>query len=136
MRIVRSKRELPAALESARSEAASAFGDPTVFCEPYVESGRHIEVQVLADAHGTIWALGERECSVQRRHQKVIEETPSPFVTPELRRKLCDAGVAAARAIGYVNAGTVEFLVAPDGRFFFLEMNTRLQVEHPVTEAV
>jgi propionyl-CoA carboxylase alpha chain len=136
MRIVRSKKELAAALESARAEAASAFGDPTVFCEPYIESGRHIEVQVLADAHGTVWALGERECSVQRRHQKVIEETPSPFVSQALRERLCDAAVAAARAIGYVNAGTVEFLVAPDGRFYFLEMNTRLQVEHPVTEEV
>ncbi len=136
MRIVRTVEELSGAVESARREAASAFGDPTVFCEPYVEAGRHIEVQILADAHGTVWALGERECSIQRRHQKVIEETPSPAVSPELRAELCDAAVKAARAIGYVGAGTVEFLLGADGRFFFLEVNTRLQVEHPVTECV
>jgi acyl-CoA carboxylase subunit alpha len=136
MRIVRDALHLPAALESARAEAASAFGDPAVFCEPYVENGRHIEVQILADAHGTTWALGERECSLQRRHQKVVEEAPSPFATPALRARLCDAAVAAAKAVGYAGAGTVEFLVAEDERFFFLEMNTRLQVEHPVTEAV
>jgi propionyl-CoA carboxylase alpha chain len=136
MRIVRSASQLPSALESARAEAASAFGDPTVFCEPYIEDGRHIEVQILADAHGTVWALGDRECSLQRRHQKVVEEAPSPFVRPALRERLCEAAVAAAKAVGYAGAGTVEFLVAEDERFFFLEMNTRLQVEHPVTEAV
>ncbi|KWX02582.1 acetyl-CoA carboxylase subunit alpha [Carbonactinospora thermoautotrophica] len=135
MRIVRSLAELPAQLEAARAEAASAFGDPTVFCEPYLE-GRHIEVQVLADRHGTVWALGERECSIQRRHQKVVEEAPSPMVDAGMRARLCEAATRAARAVGYVGAGTVEFLAAPDGRFFFLEMNTRLQVEHPVTECV
>ncbi|HET8643818.1 MAG TPA: biotin carboxylase N-terminal domain-containing protein [Pseudonocardiaceae bacterium] len=136
MRLVRSLAELEAALAGARAEAASAFGDPAVFGEPYLEAWRHIEVQVLADGHGTIWALGERECSIQRRHQKIIEESPSPVVGKPMRRRLCEAAVAAARAIGYTGAGTVEFLAAPDGRFFFLEMNTRLQVEHPVTECV
>jgi propionyl-CoA carboxylase alpha chain len=136
MRIVRSVDELASAVELARSEAASAFGDPTVFCEPYIETGRHIEVQVLADRHGNVWALGERECSIQRRHQKVIEESPSPMVDDALRQKLCDAAVAAAKAVDYEGAGTVEFLATNDGRFYFLEMNTRLQVEHPVTECV
>ncbi|NUP53240.1 MAG: ATP-grasp domain-containing protein [Catenulispora sp.] len=136
MRVVRTLAELPAQWEAARAEAESAFGDGTVFCEQYLETGRHIEVQVLADAHGTVWAVGERECSIQRRHQKVVEEAPSPFVevTPGLREKLFTAARDAARAIGYVGAGTVEFLVAPDGSVAFLEMNTRLQVEHPVTE--
>ncbi|GGS49848.1 acetyl/propionyl-CoA carboxylase subuit alpha [Actinokineospora fastidiosa] len=136
MRIVRTLAELPGAIEAARSEAGSAFGDPTVFCEPYIERGRHIEVQVLADAHGTVWAVGERECSIQRRHQKVIEEAPSPLVSDEMRAGLFDAARKAAKAIDYTGAGTVEFLADETGRFFFLEMNTRLQVEHPVTEAV
>jgi acyl-CoA carboxylase subunit alpha len=138
MRIVRDMRALRKQLESARAEAASAFGDPTVFCESYLEASRHIEVQVLADQYGSVWALGERECSIQRRHQKVIEETPSPLVEriPGMRERLFEAARAAAEAIGYVNAGTVEFLADERGRFFFLEMNTRLQVEHPVTEAV
>jgi acyl-CoA carboxylase subunit alpha len=138
MRVVRSLDELPAQLEAARSEAASAFGDPTVFCEPYLEAGRHIEVQILADQHGTVWAVGERECSIQRRHQKVVEESPSPLVEriPGMREELFDAARNAAKAIGYVGAGTVEFLADERGRFFFLEMNTRLQVEHPVTECV
>jgi propionyl-CoA carboxylase alpha chain len=136
MRIVRVLADLPGALAAAASEAASAFGDPAVFCEPYVEPGRHIEVQVLADGAGTVWAVGERECSIQRRHQKIIEETPSPLVerTPGMRERLLRAAALAASAIGYVNAGTVEFLADEAGRFWFLEMNTRLQVEHPVTE--
>src|SRR5580704_12048381 len=136
MRIVRSLAELPAELEASQSEAASAFGDPTVFCETYIESGRHIEVQIMADDYGTIWTVGERECSIQRRHQKIIEEAPSPFVQrlPGMRERLFDAARTAAAAVGYRNAGTAEFLADEDGRFYFLEMNTRLQVEHPVTE--
>ncbi|MGZ4608481.1 MAG: ATP-binding protein [Blastococcus sp.] len=141
MRIVRSLAELPEALDAARAEATSAFGDPTVFCEPYVEAGRHLEVQILADRHGTVWALGERECSLQRRHQKVVEETPSPMVDDALRAELSAAAVAAVGAIGYVGAGTVEFFARPPvgthpPEFWFLETNTRLQVEHPVTECV
>ncbi|MFD0689249.1 acetyl/propionyl/methylcrotonyl-CoA carboxylase subunit alpha [Actinomadura fibrosa] len=136
MRVVRDAADLAEAVAGARREAESAFGDPTVFCEPLLERARHIEVQVLADAHGTVWTLGERECSIQRRHQKIVEEAPSPAVGPELRAALCGAAADAARAIGYVGAGTVEFMLAPDGRFFFLEVNTRLQVEHPVTECV
>ena len=136
LRVVRALADLPAALAAAASEAASAFGDPAVFCEPYVERGRHVEVQVLADGAGTVWTVGERECSIQRRHQKIIEEAPSPLVerTPGMRERLLQAAALAATAIGYVNAGTVEFLADETGRFWFLEMNTRLQVEHPVTE--
>ena len=138
MRTVRVLADLPAALEAAQSEAASAFGDPTVFCEPYIESGRHIEVQILADDYGTIWTIGERECSIQRRHQKIIEEAPSPLVQrlPGMRERLFEAARAAAAAVGYRNAGTAEFLADEEGRFYFLEMNTRLQVEHPVTECI
>ena len=136
MRIVRVLADLPGALAAAASEAASAFGDSAVFCEPYLEPGRHVEVQVLADRAGTVWTVGERECSIQRRHQKIIEEAPSPLVerTPGMRERLLAAAALAASAIGYVNAGTVEFLADETGRFWFLEMNTRLQVEHPVTE--
>ena len=136
MRIARTAGDLAEAMTAARGEAAAAFGDDTVFCERFVEAGRHVEVQIVADAHGGVVALGERECSIQRRHQKIVEESPSPAVDEDLRAALCDAAVAAARAVGYVGAGTVEFLLAPDGRFAFLEMNTRLQVEHPVTECV
>jgi propionyl-CoA carboxylase alpha chain len=136
MRIVTSLADLPADLAAAGSEAASAFGDAAVFCEPYVQPGRHLEVQVLADAAGTIWTVGERECSIQRRHQKIIEEAPSPLAEriPGLQDRLFEAARLAVAAIGYRNAGTVEFLADDTGRFWFLEMNTRLQVEHPVTE--
>jgi propionyl-CoA carboxylase alpha chain len=136
MRIVRDAASLAEAVEAARREAQAAFGDGTVFCERYLERSRHVEVQIVADTHGTVVALGERDCSVQRRYQKIIEEAPSPAVSRALRESLCTAAVAAARAVGYVGAGTVEFLLAPDGDFYFLEMNTRLQVEHPVTECV
>jgi propionyl-CoA carboxylase alpha chain len=136
MRIVRELSTLSAEVAAARREAESAFGDGTVFCEPLLEGARHVEVQILADSHGTVWALGERECSIQRRHQKIVEETPSPAVTPEIRTRLFDAAVAAARSISYVGAGTVEFLLSAKGTIHFLEVNTRLQVEHPVTECV
>ncbi|MFZ4299176.1 acetyl/propionyl/methylcrotonyl-CoA carboxylase subunit alpha [Streptomyces cinereoruber] len=135
MRIVRELPYLAGELESASAEAANAFGDGEVFVEPYVEDGRHVEVQLLCDAHGTVWALGTRDCSLQRRHQKVIEEAPAPGLPAALEASLLDTAVRAAKAVGYVGAGTVEFLVA-DGRAHFLEMNTRLQVEHPVTEEV
>ncbi|MGW6287578.1 acetyl/propionyl/methylcrotonyl-CoA carboxylase subunit alpha [Streptomyces sp. NPDC055107] len=136
MRIVRELDALPGELLAAAAEAASAFGDGEVFAEPYVERGRHVEVQVMADEHGTVWALGTRDCSLQRRHQKVIEEAPAPALDDALRTRLHEAAVAAARTVGYRGAGTVEFLVSARGRPYFLEMNTRLQVEHPVTEAV
>ncbi|MEU9090345.1 biotin carboxylase N-terminal domain-containing protein [Streptomyces sp. NPDC048428] len=136
MRIVRELGDLPGELTAAAAEALSAFGDGEVFAEPYVERGRHVEVQVMADEHDGVWALGTRDCSLQRRHQKVIEEAPAPRLDDELRDRLHDAATAAARAVGYRGAGTIEFLVAADGRPYFLEMNTRLQVEHPVTEAV
>src|SRR3954469_8171445 len=136
MRIVGSAEELGDAVTGARREAESAFGDGTVFLERYLDGPRHVEVQVFGDTRGTVVHLFERECSIQRRYQKVLEEAPSPAVTPELRAELGAAAVAAAKAIDYVGAGTVEFVVDRSGRFFFLEVNTRLQVEHPVTEAV
>jgi acetyl-CoA carboxylase biotin carboxylase subunit len=136
MRSVERESELAAAWRDASSEAQNAFGDGRLYLEKYLLKPRHIEIQVLADQHGHIVYLGERECSVQRRHQKVIEEAPSPMMTPELRGKMGEAAVTIARAGGYTNAGTVEFLVDADRNFYFLEMNTRLQVEHPVTEMV
>jgi propionyl-CoA carboxylase alpha chain len=136
MRVVTSADDLASAIESASREAAGAFGDPTVFIEAYIENGRHIEVQIMGDAHGSVIHLGERDCSVQRRNQKVIEESPAPGLDAAVRRALHDGAVALARHVGYRGAGTVEFLVADDGTITFLEVNTRLQVEHPVTEAV
>src|SRR3954465_4984252 len=143
MRVVRSEDELPEAIAAARREARGSFGDDTLLVERYVGNSRHIEVQVLGDTHGNVIHLGERECSLQRRHQKVIEEAPSPLLDPVRRAHMGTAAVEAARAVGYTGAGTVEFIVDADqgGRgedmdFFFLEMNTRLQVEHPVTELV
>jgi acetyl-CoA carboxylase, biotin carboxylase subunit len=136
MRVVRGESELRSALEAAQREAKNAFGDDAVYVEKYIDGPRHVEIQVLADSHGNVLHLGERECSVQRRHQKMIEEAPSVAVDPGLRERMGDAAVRLAGAAGYVNAGTCEFLLAADGSFFFLEMNTRLQVEHPVTELV
>jgi acetyl/propionyl-CoA carboxylase alpha subunit len=136
MRVVRRDADLADAFAAAGREALAAFGDGRLFLERYIERPRHVEVQILADHHGTIVHLGERECSIQRRHQKIIEETPSPAVDPALRRRMTDAAVAVMRQVGYRNAGTVEFLLAPDGAFYFLEVNTRLQVEHPITELV
>ena len=135
MRVVRSHDELADALEAARREAKAAFGDDRVFAERYVERPRHVEIQLLGDTHGTVVALEERECSIQRRHQKVLEESPSPALDPLLRAAMSDAAVRFARAIGYTSAGTAEFML--DGRdFYFLELNGRIQVEHPVTELV
>jgi len=138
MREVNSLEEMPALLHAARREAEAAFGDGNVYLEKLIDGARHIEFQILADSHGNVLHLGERECSLQRRHQKLLEESPSPFVDDDedLRQRMGDVAVRAAQAVGYVNAGTIEFLVDKDKKFYFLEMNTRLQVEHPVTEMV
>jgi acetyl/propionyl-CoA carboxylase alpha subunit len=136
MRVVRDASELREAIESAGREAEKAFGDGTLLLEKYIDRARHVEVQILGDHNGHLIHLFERECSIQRRHQKIIEESPSPAVTPQLRNRICEAAVAAGRAIGYTNAGTVEFILAPSGEFYFIEVNTRLQVEHPVTEMI
>ncbi len=136
MRRIDSAADLPAAYRSARSEALASFGDDAVYLEKFIVDPRHVEIQVMGDLHGKVVSLGERECSLQRRHQKVVEEAPSPVVTKDLRRRVGEAAVRAASAVGYSNAGTCEFLLAANGEFYFLEMNTRLQVEHPVTEMV
>ncbi len=140
MRVVTDPADLEGELAAAGAEALSAFGDATVFVEPYLPTARHIEVQVMADTHGTCWVVGDRDCSIQRRHQKVVEEAPAPAVSDPVRTTLHDAARAAVKAVDYVGAGTVEFLVADahldTGKAYFLEMNTRLQVEHPVTEEV
>jgi acetyl-CoA carboxylase biotin carboxylase subunit len=134
MRLVDSPEDLEDAYGTAASEAQAAFGDPTIYVEKAVTPARHVEIQVLCDTQGNVLTLGERECSIQRRHQKLIEETPSPALTPELREEMEAAAERASRAVGYVNAGTFEFLLGPDGAFYFIELNARLQVEHPVTE--
>jgi acetyl-CoA carboxylase biotin carboxylase subunit len=136
MRVVNRKDDLKEFIESCKRESLKAFGDDSVFLEKYVDKPRHVEFQILGDRHGNMIHLFERECSIQRRHQKIIEETPSPVLTPELREEMGDAAVKAAKAVGYNNAGTVEFMVDADKNYYFLEMNTRLQVEHPVTEFV
>ena len=136
MRIVTDPAELAEACQAAAREAAAAFGDGTIYMEKYLARSRHVEIQILADSQGNAIHLFERECSIQRRHQKIIEETPSPALDADLRNRMGQAAVAAARASGYVNAGTVEFILDPDGNFYFLEVNTRLQVEHPITEMV
>jgi 3-methylcrotonyl-CoA carboxylase alpha subunit len=136
MKIVRSQDELQPAIESAAREAAKAFGDARLLLERYIEEPRHVEFQIFGDAHGNVIHLFERDCSIQRRHQKVVEETPAPRYSDELRQRMAKAAIAAAAGVEYRNAGTVEFIVTPEGEFYFLEMNTRLQVEHPVTELV
>jgi acetyl-CoA carboxylase biotin carboxylase subunit len=136
MRLVTDATELPGAIRAARSEAQSAFGDPAIYLERRISRPRHIEVQLLGDSRGTVLPFVERECSIQRRHQKVIEETPSPVVDRELRRRIASDAAAIARSVGYSNAGTIEFLLDEEGHYYFLEMNTRLQVEHPITEMV
>jgi len=136
MRLVSAEAEFTAAFDGARREATAAFGDGTVYLEKAIQRPRHIEIQIFGDTHGNLVHLGERDCSIQRRHQKVIEEAPSPVVSPELRARMGTAAIAAARAVDYVGAGTCEFLLGADGGFYFLEMNTRLQVEHPVTELI
>ncbi len=136
MRMVKSEDELENAWQTARAEAEAAFGNPALYIEKFIEKPRHIEIQILADEHGNVIHLGERDCSIQRRHQKLIEESPSPIVTSELREAMGQAAVKGAKSVKYRNAGTIEFLVDKDGNFYFMEMNTRIQVEHPVTEMV
>jgi acetyl-CoA carboxylase biotin carboxylase subunit len=136
MKVVHSPPSLPNAFAAARSEALAGFGNPEVFIEKYCLRPRHVEIQILADKHGNVIHLGERDCSIQRRHQKLIEESPCPVMTPELREKMGAAAVAAAKAVNYSSVGTVEFLLDADHKFYFMEMNTRVQVEHPVTEMV
>ena len=129
-------RELERAIETARSEAKAAFGNEDVYLEKYLEEPRHIEFQILADEHGNIIHLGERDCSIQRRHQKILEEAPSPALTDDLRKIMGDTAIKVARTVNYINAGTVEFLVDNQKNFYFIEMNTRIQVEHPITEMI
>src|SRR6267143_1940387 len=136
MRIVRTEEELPGLFQAAQSEAAGAFGNGDLYMEKYVEHPRHIEFQVLADEHGNVFSLGERECSIQRRHQKLLEESPSLQVTPELRKEIGEILSRTLSAVGYQNAGTIEFLMDQHRKLYFIEMNTRIQVEHPVTEMV
>ncbi len=137
IRVVQNEEEFPKILKTAQVEAESSFGNPDVYIEKFIETFRHIEVQILADEHGTVLHLGERDCSLQtQRYQKMVEEAPAPHLDPHVRKRICDAAVKAARAAGYTSAGTVEFIVAPDGHFYFMEMNTRLQIEHPITEMV
>ena len=135
MRVVESEKDLDSAVEGAKREAANSFGDDTVFLEKWLDVSRHVEIQILGDTHGNLVHCFERECSIQRRHQKIIEEAPSPAVTDEIRSKMGDAAIAAAKKLGYSSAGTVEFLLSDEG-FWFLEVNARLQVEHPVTEEI
>lgn len=136
IRIVRKKEELAKAFESAKSETKAAFGDDAMYMEKVIENARHVEVQVLGDVHGNIVHLGERDCSLQRKNQKVLEEAPSPAISPETRKEMCEAAIRAAKAAGYTSAGTIEFLYDKSGKFYFMEMNTRVQVEHPVTEMI
>jgi len=135
MRVVREKSELTRSFEQAQAEAGAAFGNPALYVEKYFEQPRHIEIQLIGDSHGNVVALGERECSIQRKHQKLIEEAPSPALNEELRQQMCEAAVRGAKSVNYENAGTIEFLF-DNGKFYFMEMNTRIQVEHPVTESV
>ena len=136
MRVAASEDEFEFQFNVAQRESANAFGDDTMYIERFVENPRHVEIQIMADKFGNVVALGERDCSVQRNHQKLIEESPSPAITEETREKMNQYAVLAAKTVNYINAGTIEFIVSPKGEFFFMEMNTRIQVEHGVTEMV